>query len=82
MITQISSMEFKKNYHCYDVSDAGVDSFGYQRALGILTDDLRDSAKSNIDSGLVDYVNIGIVRPNICRYNVNWTILKKLSKHD
>lgn len=26
--------------------------------------------------------NTGIVRPNICRYNVNWTILKKLSKHD
>lgn len=27
MITQISSMEFKKNYHCYDVSDDGVDSY-------------------------------------------------------
>jgi hypothetical protein len=58
MITQISSMEFKKNYHCYDVSDAGVDSFGYQRALGILTDDLRDSAKSNINSSLVNHVCI------------------------
>lgn len=82
MITQISSMEFKKNYHCYDVNDAGVDSFGYQRALGILTDNLRNSVKSIIESNLVDNINNIIVRPNICRYNVNWTILKILCKHD
>ena len=68
-------MVFKEKYHCYDHNDTGVDYFGYQNALGILTYSLRNSVKSTV------HFKRGITHSNPCRHNINGIVLKILCKY-
>jgi len=73
MITQIDSMEFKEQHHCYDDNGTGIDFYGYMNAEGILTDDLYNSVKHAI----WDMRLIGVSQPiKSHRINTNGIVLQ------
>jgi hypothetical protein len=76
MITQISSMEFKKPHHCHDDNGTGIDYFAYRNGLGVLTDMLHKSVNEIICLDSVKDTRIISMTSRQHRSNINGMILQ------